>query len=160
MKTTMRIQTTSKRLPETLWEMIRVALADEAKAYRSKNYSIDMDDWHVPHEDYCEVCLAGAVMAFSLGAGIHDHLGPADFKEHYKLEALDEIRSGDIPAALTDMYCERSCPTEYWKDWWSIARANDISTREHYKVTPYEQDRKTWRRDMYRIARILRKADL
>jgi len=79
-------------------EWIRLAVADVKIVVKSPKYKFDLDQWHSPNS-VCRVCFAGARM-MGLGAKANDNLIPADFKEEYELEALDELRNGNIRAAL------------------------------------------------------------
>lgn len=100
----------SKRLPDRPSELIEVALRDlEAVERRNDLYVVDMGVWHswdmTPRGDgegpRCSVCLAGAVMAQTLGADPEADLDPMDFElEHAKLSALNAFRVGDITGGL------------------------------------------------------------
>lgn len=94
------------KLPDKMSALIRVALADLAKAERSKNYKINMSAWHNPEgENKCEVCLAGSVMAFSLGVQANYWMMPSDFNRptFRKLNAIDALREGAVSEAATQL---------------------------------------------------------
>ncbi len=106
--------TKSDCLPSKPSELIRVALADLRKCEKDKRYGIDMSDWHVPVDDddpdepACYVCLAGAVMAKSLGVPIGEskscgsyYLGAPLVSD--QLDALDEFRKGCVSDALGEL---------------------------------------------------------
>ena len=93
----------TKTLPDKASELIRVALKDLEACEKSEKYHIYMGTWHEPEptERPCAVCLAGAVMAQSLGAKTSEMYEPVDFDENEnKLEALNEFRDGDLAAAF------------------------------------------------------------
>ena len=54
------------KLPNTPWELIRLALHDLELCEASPKYKINMSAWHYHIGDYCKVCFAGAVMAKTL----------------------------------------------------------------------------------------------
>jgi hypothetical protein len=88
-------------LPDKPSELIRLALADLVKCERSKKYRIHMSDWHVPNSQ-CAVCLAGAVMAQTLGADITEERMPCDYDESLAdpLNALNNFRVGNCTGAF------------------------------------------------------------
>ena len=72
-----------KELPNKRSELIKVAIADLELVEKDKNYTLNMDQWHVPIiEDFnldfksCAVCLAVAVMAKSLDCDINRRIYP------------------------------------------------------------------------------------
>ena len=95
--------TKSDCLPSKPSALIRVALADLQKCEKDKRYGIDMGDWHQPHAKLCcVVCLAGSVMAQSLGAQIGESRTPDDWSNTVarQLFALDDFRQGDVSDGL------------------------------------------------------------
>lgn len=106
------------KLPSKPSELIRVALKDLRKAERSKKYVIDMGTWHEPHGDWefnpdkgydeyvpngkCTVCLAGSVIAGTLGVSPKKDAEPLDFgaKTRAALRALNYFREGSIDSAF------------------------------------------------------------
>lgn len=99
-----------QKLPDRLSDLIRVALADLRKVEKSKRYVVDMTRWHANEENEegalrCHVCLAGAVMAKTLGIRADcntnpDLIDPFSRDVRKKLLALDEVRKGNVSAAL------------------------------------------------------------
>lgn len=130
------------RLPDRPSELIRLALRDLRSAIAS-GYLVNMNDWHTPllrreggefvvsrderGRARCEVCLAGAVMACSLGAPRDRDMGPfeialaamgrtddgsltpsdrVEVRQHElyrKLRALDYFRIGFLWSALEEL---------------------------------------------------------
>ena len=93
-------------LPNTLSELIRVAVADARKL----DHHIYSPNWLEFHRGYkiegryiCQICDAGAVIAGTLQAGhfVGDR-APVNYPEtvHRKLNALDEARKGYYNCAL------------------------------------------------------------
>lgn len=97
---------TIRELPDKLSDLILVALEDLEKAEASPKHIIVMWMWHLPRlgllDNLCSVCLAGSVMAFSLGANPSTPRTPGDYSHHInnKLLALNSVRGGDISLAL------------------------------------------------------------
>lgn len=94
-------------LPNKPSELITVALDDLVLAEQHPKYLIGMDIWHDPQDDtpdpVCKVCLAGAAMAFTLKmprtAEVMHPLDEFDEDTASKLEALNDIRHGDVDGA-------------------------------------------------------------
>lgn len=94
----------TKKLPNKLSALILLALDDLKRAERSKKYEVNMHLWHSPNS-HCNVCFAGGVMAFSLGANSNDLLDPLDFDHDTsrKLNALNLARIGNFGFAQSWM---------------------------------------------------------
>ncbi len=97
------------RLPDKPSALIRVALDDLAACELSKDYEVNMGEWHILRDTslgnpYCAVCFAGAVMAQTLGADLEEDLNPASFpRDTNKLQALDCFRQGEVVGGLVNM---------------------------------------------------------
>jgi len=130
---------TDKELQDfKLSQWIRLALSDLVKCETDSRYKINMSVWHTPNS-HCSVCMAGSVMAKTLGADITEDLVPCDGRFDMQLEALDAIRTGDIDGALATVdinYLEFDLP-------------------QSVHVTRYCKDRLEWRKDMFKMARRL-----
>jgi hypothetical protein len=95
-------------LPNNPVELIRLSVANLIQAEQSDLYIINMYNWHIPlwygntgTPTQCWVCLAGSVMAFSLGAVIYDDVSPAHFGSNEgKLMALNSLRLGSVHSFL------------------------------------------------------------
>lgn len=119
--------------------LIKMALADLERAEASEGYQVDMDNWHAPSEDeICHVCLAGAVIAFSLGGLPTEDIGPDNFRrkhartEHY-LRALDHFRVGNLRVGLMMMEQDPDLVSE---------------PHQHMMVVPYDQNARNFKMDM------------
>lgn len=92
-----------KKLPEKLSALIEVALVDLAAVRADPRYVIDLGIYHHKPSatEPCSVCLAGAVMAGTLGADIVRDLGPYNFGETARdqLHALNHVRVGRVEDA-------------------------------------------------------------
>jgi hypothetical protein len=135
-------------LPSLPSALIRTALADLRKVEAMPDiYRVNMDVWH--REDYrdhkCEVCLAGACIAQSLGARPGEHRGPEDYDQEttWKLYALNEFRVGNVFDGLC--YLDRA-------DLWLGADTRAITD---YTVNPAG-----FHRDMQKFASDLEAAGL
>lgn len=122
-------------------ELIRVALADLEAVEKDDRYRVDMRVWHgrsdESKEGPCFVCLAGAVMAKSLGADLYNYLVPYDFGEEidYRLIALDSFRQGFVEAALVHLSVE---PV--------------VGVVPYMTVVPYEDNPVRFKADMHTMA--------
>jgi hypothetical protein len=98
-------------LPKKPSKLLMVAMEDLEKIESMKEVSIDMGKWYTKntYTGYCSVCHAGAVMYNLIeknniqeydctDGGVIDLFEPSDFddKTHNKLEAINEIRMGEI----------------------------------------------------------------
>lgn len=100
-------------LPNKLSALLRLAVADAQKCEADPRYKLDMSQWHEPWEEddgVCSVCMAGAVMAQTLGAPIDESYGPYDFERHgsdytpirlsEKFEHIDSMRRGNLRSEI------------------------------------------------------------
>ena len=111
----MEIDLDTDPLPNTLHELLRIAVEDTQKIEKDPRYVLDMDVWHDPGDDGCHVCMAGAVMSNKLDIGPEDIIEPSDVATkdeagnlsfHFadKLRAVDCLRVGDIWGAYVSVY--------------------------------------------------------
>lgn len=96
------------KLPDKPSDLIELALTDLEKCESDPYYEIDMGSWHHPEDGKCLVCLAGAVMAQSLGDNPKKVSSLARWRVRdevtaRKLSALDYFRSGGIAGGLREM---------------------------------------------------------
>lgn len=109
-----------KKLPDKPSDLIEVGLRDLEKIEKTPGYSVDMGDWHSFYADtedspvLCHVCLAGAVMAQTLGVPNDVDTTPYDMRDRIggdkalanKLLALDSFRVGYVREGVCDMDIE------------------------------------------------------
>lgn len=98
------------KLPTKPSKLIRIALADLAKAEKSKKYFVEMEDtFHTPttlnKKTVCVVCFAGAVMANTLGVSPETEAYTSSFGTYNetRLRSLDLFRVGDIESGLNNL---------------------------------------------------------
>ncbi len=148
-------------LPLTPSTLLTEAMADLAKTEKMQAYVIEMNIWHSPREDglrECAVCLAGAVMAQTMGVAAsttsspHFH-GTADAMLLY---ALDYARTGDWPAALMDIDNARRVVGLPGLGWSSAI----IEKLVNLHVEPYRPDPGLFRRYMNDAIGILKQGGL
>ncbi len=139
------------RLPSKLSALILVALDDLARVERSKKYTVDMDDWHVPNGT-CAVCFAGSVMTRKLDPSekvIDGRRNPQvvfDTKTVHKFFALNAIRDGFAASALEHMgmeYCE------------AVDKVEPAYNAGVLTFPTYAKDRLAWKRGMRKMAKWL-----
>lgn len=143
----------AQKLPDKLSKLILLGLDDLTKAERSKDYEVDMENWHTPNS-ICRICFAGSVMAFSLGADRETKAYPSDFGKEVKekLFALDEARNGEFASA--QCYLERAR---------GIVRSKEGKVQEvtrNLSFTFYEDNKGQWKRCMRTAAKKLAAAGL
>lgn len=102
-----------KTLPTKFSDLITTAYADAKQILRTEGYVLNMDQWHQynsnnRNDDACHVCIAGSVMAKTLGAPRTKDLTPSDMPEAVrgKLEALNMFRLCFFYSALESFYSE------------------------------------------------------
>lgn len=97
-----------------LSQEIRAAVDDLERAEKDTRYRVNMGAWHAPVktsddvEPVCNVCLAGARLAFGPDATPDQYLNPASIGEFNRdmqnlMYALDNVRGGCVRTALVDV---------------------------------------------------------
>jgi hypothetical protein len=99
-----------KTLPDTLSALLRVAVADaQACEAQPDKFELDMGVWFDGDGDRCVVCMAGSVIAQTLGAAdLPMDLEPGNFGDssgsvEEKLYAIDHARQGSLAEALAEL---------------------------------------------------------
>ena len=141
----MNLKTIGSPLPEMPSELITVALRDLEACEQDPRYEIDMDVWHYPSDSMrCGVCLAGSVMAQSIGVAPSDAMDPADFgsRTQAKLTALNLFRIGSHAGALRRMGL-RAGPPQSDEEQEALGRLYDAHDGEVlYEESPEELKRR------------------
>lgn len=135
-------------LPNKPSELILLALGDLKKVERSKEYEVNMSQWHSPNGT-CKVCLAGSVMAKSLNIPKQSRYesninGVFNMNTQNKLFALDDFRSGDIRFGLQIMRKKRFINLFL----------------SHMEVVRYEVSSSQFKRDMKKMAKLFQSKGL
>ena len=96
------MSTETKTLPDKLSALIKVGIRDIKQCERDPQYEIHMYAWHEPAGNVCYVCLAGAVLAKSLGVSPDTYSCGMDLGDEVvrKTEALNEVRTGNVSGAI------------------------------------------------------------
>lgn len=133
------------KLPDTLSELLSVALDDLEATERDPRYVIDMDDWHCPEAGKCAVCLAGAVMAKTFDADPERYLVPGEVTgdDSRELRALDALRGGYVQDAAN-----------------LLGLDVDLGEFEYVEVTTYESDATAFKQELRHLAHDLKEAGL
>jgi len=134
------------QLPNKPSELILLALGDLKKVERSKKYEVNMSQWHKPN-GACKVCLAGSVIAMTLGADPTDNYldGDLGFNRDTvkKIYALNGFRSGDIDYGLNE-----------------INKSVKKGIPKKMEVIPYEKNATQFKNDMRKMAKLLKSKGL
>lgn len=105
----MNLKENTRTLPASPVEVLRLAAADLRKCGEDERFIYDPQEWHAPSkngrtgQEICYVCVAGAVMAQTLGArGVVD-IWATDYADPHivaRLEMLDAVRQGSFATAV------------------------------------------------------------
>lgn len=106
-------------LPDKPSDLIRLAVKD-LQSCIEKNYVVDMFDWYSANDGICSVCIAGAVMAESLGLSPADNLSIGPIRRFSelgrnrcnKLLALNHFHFGYMRQGCSELNIElpSNCP--------------------------------------------------
>lgn len=108
----------AKKLPDKLSKLLQVAMEDLELCENDPRYVIDMRDWHNPNGQ-CAVCLAGSVMAKSLGEDPNDpyvSINNYNSELQNKMLALNNIRCGEFALAFNNLdhdFTATTLPDDY-----------------------------------------------
>ena len=86
-----------KGLPDTLSDLLRVAVQDAMILEKTPGFELYMFDWVRLYEGTCQVCMAGASMVRQLDVDVTKYQVPS--KEYAKLRAVDKMRRGSFWSA-------------------------------------------------------------
>ena len=91
-----------KILPRLPSALLTLALDDlEKTEAMSEVYKVHMSNWHAAYTERCYVCLAGAVMAQTIGINPREFVFPEDLPDNEgQLEAINFLRRGAVACAL------------------------------------------------------------
>ena len=130
----MDTSTSTTTLPSTPSELIRLALEDLRACERDDRYEVDMWDLHNSREGQrgqmvCHVCLAGAVLAQTLGVPRDRSICGRDLARYRssvqdRLRALDHFRLGEISAGLSYLGYDVDKLSEEWQQYARKSRYN------------------------------------
>ena len=94
----------NSQLPEKLSELIRLSVSDAKKCEVNPHFVLDMRSWllYRSADDKCLICMAGAVMAQTLGDSQYVMRMPRDYSSEVrdKLYAINYARIGTLHDAF------------------------------------------------------------
>lgn len=127
-----------------LHELLSLALDDLAKAEQSPDCVVNMEYWrNRTQSGRCLVCLAGAVMQFSLEDAEADSAWDYDEDTRPRLEALNCLRLGCVSDAVRCLKGDHEAARRLSRD-----------------ITRYKQDRSAWWAEMRQLLADLQAEDL
>lgn len=123
-------------LPNKLSALLRIAVQDAQKCEAlPAEYELRMSYWHSPRTDGpCQVCMAGAVMAQSLGFERNRFIksGPLEFENGKALMAIDDLRTGKVHEAA------RRIGIELTDEQQDICASVEQTIRDAYEAEGYD----------------------
>lgn len=145
----METNESTQQLPDLPSELLRLALSDLRKCEQNPTFRIDMGVWLLPagvntlegrYYDQCSVCLAGSVIAQTLGHPLCLSGGPSDWRldTARKLFALNYFRIGSITAAYQ-----------------RLPRIKPANMPSYVSVCRYDVNRDQFHKDMDELVHLL-----
>lgn len=88
----------STALPSKLSDLLELAVRDAQKCEaQPERFRLDMGKWHSPlNSGVCAVCMAGAVLAQTVGMGDDKEIIWSDLDDWSGVRAINEMRTGDF----------------------------------------------------------------
>lgn len=140
-----------KTLPNLPSALLNLALDDLELVEKNPAYTIDMMAWHRPNAKTCSVCLAGSVIAVSLGKKPTSNvmIGDLSGSDRRKLLALNAMRSGLPCLALRYLDIDKTdAAREY------------MTSKTYGSITPYIINKAAFKSELRELAAELEKAGL
>lgn len=143
MTTTLRSYAPKGRLPGRPSALIRLALADlRTVEVLPDLYKVSMAGWHsgsATPSGRCFVCLAGAVMAQTLGAPVGEEINPSAFPgpEYDALMALNAFRVGAVSSGLQSLKLPQDVRWPFFPDWNMCMTQADVPPYNTLHPTPF-----------------------
>jgi len=138
------------KLPDSVGDLIRLAIKDLETCEANPEYEIDMKDWHHYDEgtNKCYVCLAGSVMAQSLNTWSKVTVT----RRHFQAEIDDKLNMLDVCRDLTPHisvsgYDQRSYLYTNYVDM--------MESGEVFEVANYKENPRQFKRDMLQLADLM-----
>ena len=132
-------------LPDTLHELLDLALNDFDKVMEDDKYAVNMGGWHLRGygKKKCRVCLAGSVMAKTLAVRRWHDAWPSDYDNDTsrKLFAINDLRLGNLNDAYYYVYGEN--PSK--------------NLDKEANVSYFLNNAENWRADMAAVLEILKR---
>ena len=96
-------------LPDTMHELLRIAIDDMLVVKTQKKYVLNMGEWYaINNDNRCSVCMAGSVMARRCKFDRTKDCLPSSFPRDIstKLSAINQMRCNWLSEAYTSVYGE------------------------------------------------------
>jgi len=139
-------------LPDKMSDLLALAARDLRAVEEDSAYRVDMSDWHFPdpYTGQCEVCMAGAVLAVTVGVDPQEEFVPdtMTLDLHKKMLAINSLRMGNVHKASFTLR-----GTETARE---AARLADLDRG----MSDYHIDREAFFADVEKLIQDLRQAGL
>jgi len=146
----------TKQIKDTLADrpsdLIMDGLDDLELIEKSKKYEVNMNEWHDIGEDVCQVCFAGGIIANRLVSDHLKHVEPHYFKASIsnKLYSLDNFREGAVFMGFDKLNIKE---TFYDADFENDDDYNiHCNLPDYVTITPYEENKKKFKKEMRELA--------
>lgn len=96
-----------EKLADTLSGLLRQAVRDCQLVEKMPGYVLNMGVWHEELRGACHVCMAGAVMACTVGASRTERVFDVAKRTpgiQHRLEAINMMRGSSFASAYRDLY--------------------------------------------------------
>jgi len=143
------------KLPDRVGDLIRLAVKDLTLCEANPDYTVDMGKWHYYDDErgVCEVCLAGSVIAQSLGFNKGTTSDPSIFVReiNHKLNMLNFCRY--FPPQLVDP--DYAVLRKLFANYDKVHKSD-----EAFESAEYEEDPGQFKEDMLALANLMDRYDV
>jgi len=143
------------RLPDSVGDLIRLAIKDLEACESSPNYKIEMDVWHKPDpvDNKCWVCLAGSVMAQRFDTDPSLDVYPSDLHRSTKDKLLMLNLCRHLPCSISGS--SHRARQGLFKNYTKV-----IEPWARLETTTYAKDPVQFKKGMLRLADLMDEYDV
>ncbi len=91
-------------LPDKLSDLLDLAVKDSQKCEKDDFYQLFMNAWHMYDGGICYVCMAGSVLAQTMGVPFNQTIEPTKLPLDVmdKLGDINSVRMGSVPGSVNE----------------------------------------------------------